>query len=150
MGISADLIEFCQDGEYRLTDMNEVITLYEFLPKELHYMIRQSIEDVYDFSKYSSEVSIIYTNGDVQLQNGLLISYDECEYIELTVNFIRYNIVRYIGNSNIFADDIYSMYEQKKYFKYLWKISDSIIQDEMINEQILKYRNNPTDQRLSE
>lgn len=139
MGISADLIELGEFGEFNdgaIDDLNSVITLYEFLPEHLHTFIKQISVEIIDDEYYrtqfndpsltltiwDSESGITYTSEETG--NKIKIPHSSIVSTNVIVNSIGTKNLGYIGGKEMFKSDIYSIYDSREHFPYLWNWSE--------------------------
>ena len=128
MGISADLILFTKDGEDIIDDLNEEITLFEFLPKKLHHLIYKDKIEIIDIKFYQDHFGDknLYVASQcgnrVVFSNGIQIR--DVKALKVECNKINAKTLVYIGSASSFVEDIYSLYHARPSFKSLWKSSE--------------------------
>lgn len=162
MGISADLIQFCNDGDHIIDDLNDQ-NLYEYFPSNMHHLIYKTDVEIYDLDYYKE----LYNNLDLYVASvgydGLSLSKkrqsenmsdEELDqwYHELIVitdpkvkvvqcNAINYKSLGYIGGKEAFIKTIFKLYNKKEFYPYLWTFEENIVKDK--KSWVFQYNDQP-------
>lgn len=150
MGISADLIEFGNWGDFTdqtIDDLNSEIPLYDFLPEHLHPYITQTSVEIIDDEYYRelfNDPSLVLISWDSEdgvtylpeTVYDIEYSREDFDYSKLirvpyplkttnvVVNSIGARVLGYIGGREEFKSDIYQIYDNREHFPYLWHWSE--------------------------